>query len=145
MNDYLTVVDSRPAPADPGRQRKQAVGVAALALAVGKPVRTAAREAGVGERTIYRWLKKSAFKRRVAELRERLVSEAVGRLGRAMTGAARVLVELLRSEDEAIKLKAATAIIQLGVKLREHGEVERRLSELEELFGGDDGGCRRGP
>jgi hypothetical protein len=87
MNDALKVPDSRLTAADLGRQRRQAAEVAALALAVGKSVRTAAQVAGVGERTLYSWMKRPVFQRRVDELRERLVSEAVGRLGKAMTGA----------------------------------------------------------
>jgi hypothetical protein len=139
-----TATDSQQAPADPGRQRRHAAGVAALALAVGKPVRAAATRAGIGERTLYTWLKRPTFRRRVAELRERLVAEAVGRLSRAMAGAAWVLVRLLRSEDEATRLRAARAILELGVKVREHGELERRLAELEESLGGRDVGYGRG-
>ena len=139
-----TATDYRQAPADPGRQRRQAAGVAALALAVGKPVRIAATQAGVGERTLYTWMQRPAFKRRVAGLRERLVAEAVGRLSKAMAGAARVLVRLLRSEDETVRMKAATAILHMSIRVREHGELERRVAELEESFGGRDGGYRRG-
>jgi hypothetical protein len=127
-----TATDSRQAPADPGRQRRQAAGVAALALAVGKPVRTAAQEAGVGERTLYSWLRQPVFKGRVSELRERLISEAVGRLSRAMAAAVQVLVRLLKSEDEVTRLRAARAILELGVQVREHGELGPRLQAIED-------------
>lgn len=130
---------SRPTPADSGRQRKNAATVAALALAVGKPVRVAARQAGIGERTMYSWMRRPTFQRKVAELRERLVSEAVGRMSRAMAGAARMLVRLLRSEDEVVRLKAASAILLLGVRVREHGELGRRVLDIEERLSGSGG------
>jgi hypothetical protein len=126
--------------ADSGRQRKQAAGVAALALATGRTVREAADTAGVGERTLYRWLRKPAFRKRVNELRGRMVSEAVGTLSKSMGHAARALDKLLRSRDKKVKLAAAKAILELATKLRASEELERRLDELEQLLDGREGG-----
>lgn len=118
-------------PADPGRQRKQAAGVAALALATGMTVRAAARKAKIGERTLYSWCRLPSFKRLVQEIRGRLVQESIGRLSRDMSAASDVLRKLLKSKAEATRLKAATAIITLAAKLRESEELEQRVAELE--------------
>lgn len=118
-------------PADSGRQRKQAATVAAVALAGGATVRSAARKAKLGERTLYSWLRKPVFKARVNALRARLVTEAVGHLSKDMTAASGVLRKLLRSETETTRLKAARAILELATKLRESEEMEQRIADLE--------------
>jgi len=135
-------MSKRQTPADPGRSsqaaRAQAATVAALAVAAGKPIATAAAEAGIGERTLYTWLRKTEFKRRVDELRDRLVSEAVGKLSKSMGSAADVLEKLLRSRDEGTRLKSSRAILELAVRLRDHDEMARRLADLERRL--DEGG-----
>ena len=50
----------------------------ALALAVGKTIKQAARAAGVSERTAQMWWTEPDFKARVAELRGEMVSRALG-------------------------------------------------------------------
>jgi transposase-like protein len=123
-------------PEDSGRQRKQAAGVAALALATGKTVREAARKAGIGETTLYKWLRKPAFKARVTELRERMVAEAVGKLSRGMAGAAATLERLLKSKDERVKLAAAKAILDSAVKVRDQADLADRLAAVEAALKG---------
>lgn len=121
-------------PADsgsPGRQRKQAADLAATALAAGKPVRLAAAEAGIGERTLYSWMRKESFKRRVAQLRARLVSAAIGRLSKSMGSAAVVLARLMKSPDEQVRLRASKAILDIGGKLTQVEELQRRVEALE--------------
>ena len=120
-----------PDEAGQGKQRKQARMAAALALAVGETVAKAAKKAGISERTVYRWSQQSSFRNRVAELRARLVSEAVGKLSKSMASAAGVLDKLLKSEDEGTRLRAARAVLELTTKLRESEELERRITELE--------------
>jgi hypothetical protein len=106
--------------------------LAAAALAVGKTVKAAAKASGYSERSIYRNLRKTKFRQRVEAIRETLVAEAVGLTTKNMAAAAEVLRKLLRSKSEAIRLRSAKALIELGVELREHGELARRLAELEE-------------
>jgi hypothetical protein len=64
-----------------------------------------------------------------------MVDKALGRLADAMTEAADVLRNLLASEDERVRLPAARALLELGVKLRESVELEERLAALEERLG----------
>jgi hypothetical protein len=129
--------ENLPVPADNGRgKRRQAVEAAALALASGKTYKAAAKRAGIGERTLYRWARQPGFKRRVGELRGRLVNAAVGRLSKSMGAAAGVLRTLLKSEDEDVKFKAARAVLELGTKIREAAEIEDRLADLERQAAG---------
>ena len=130
-----------PTPADDCGKRGHAAGVAALAVAVGKTVAASAAEAGIGERTLYTWLKRPAFKARVSAVREAMVSEAVGKVSADMGRAAGVLGKLLASRSEDVRFRAAAKLIELGVKLRDHDDLARRLAELEgRVNEGADGG-----
>ncbi|HUY31442.1 MAG TPA: hypothetical protein VMV69_01580 [Pirellulales bacterium] len=106
-----------------------------LALAAGSTVRDAAERAGVGERTVYRRLDDAAFRRRVTRARNRVFEQAIGRLTDASASAADTMRSLLSAESEAVRLAAAKSIIEISAKLREIGELTRRLDELEQIVG----------
>jgi hypothetical protein len=103
----------------------------ALALAAGRDVAEAAAAAGVSERTAYRRLADPAFKRRVAELRAGMVDRASGRLADGMADAAAALRDLLGHPDGRVRLGAARAMLEAGVRVREAAELEARLAALE--------------
>jgi hypothetical protein len=48
-----------------------------------------------------------------------------------MADAAAKLRELLTAESETVRLGAARALLELGVKLREGVELEQRVADLE--------------
>src|SRR5262245_43280058 len=103
-----------------GRPRRHAAELAALSLAIGRTVKAAAKRAKISERTLFVWLKKPAFRRKIAELRSRVIDTAVGRLADRMVAAADVLSRLLKSQVELTRLKAAKAVLELSTRLREH-------------------------
>jgi hypothetical protein len=72
-----------------------------------------------------------AFRRRVAELRADMVQRSLGRMADGMSDAADKLRDLLAAESESVRLGAARALLELGVKLRESVELEERLANLE--------------
>jgi hypothetical protein len=108
----------------------------AAALAAGKEVAEAARETNVSERTAYRRLADPQFKRLLAELRGRMVSQALGRLSATMTKASDRLDTLLDSKSERTQLAAAKAVIGLTQQLREQTEIVERLAALEAAAAG---------
>jgi hypothetical protein len=114
-----------------GSGRKAADDVLALALAAGATVADAARQAGVSERTVYRRLDDTAFRWRVTHTRASFVSQTVGLLADAMTDAARTLRDLLTADSDAVRLGAARAILDAGVRLRESEELAERIAVLE--------------
>ncbi len=105
----------------------------AVSLAGGASVAKAAQRHGVGVRTVWAWLADPAFAKTVANLRERAVSRAVGRLSRSMVRAVDRLVLLLDSPSESVQLNAATRILQLAIAGHAQVEIERRIAELERL------------
>lgn len=115
----------------PRRGRGEADELLAAEIAAGKTVRQAAAGAGVSERTAHRRLADPNFKTRVVELRGRMVSDAAGQLAAGMTAAANTLLLLLGSQDEHVRHKTAVKVIDLGVKVIELAELQKRVEELE--------------
>jgi hypothetical protein len=96
---------------------------------------------GLSERTATRRWGDPAFRRRVAELRGEMVARSLGRMADGMAEAADVLRALLDAgTPPAVRLGAARALLELGVKLRESVELEERLRTLEENAAREDRG-----
>jgi hypothetical protein len=109
-----------------------------LALACGATVEVAARQAGVSESTAYRRLAEPAFRQRLQRVRADFVQRTAGTMTAAATEAVRTLLELLKpAAPPPVRLGAAKAVLEIGVKLREIAEVEERLAALEERLDAD--------
>jgi len=105
-----------------------------LALACGASVDAAAKQCDVHERTVYRRLGEPQFKAKLQALRNDMVRRACGMLTAAANEAVRTLLSLQKEATPApVRLGAARAILEMGLKLREMVELETRMSELEEL------------
>jgi hypothetical protein len=103
-----------------------------LALACGATVENAARQCGLSERTVYRRLGETDFRRRLDQLRADMVQRTAGALTAAATEAVRTLLELQKaSHSGTVRLGAARAILELGLKIREVVELEARIAALE--------------
>ena len=107
----------------------------AMLLVAGFPIVQAAREAGVGPRTIHNWLAKSEYRAYINKLRSNFVDEALGRLTVAATRAVDTLVGLLQSPTPSIRLRSATSILDLLIKIRGHKELIERIAGIEEKCG----------
>ena len=114
-----------PGPWNPRQER------VAVLLASGSTVVQAA-ETGAGERTVHGWLDNPAYRAFVARTRDRILDATVGRLTDSATRAVAVLESLLGSENESVRLRAATSILDALIKTREHGEIASRVAELEQ-------------
>jgi hypothetical protein len=109
-----------------------------LALACGATVEVAARQAGVSESTAYRRLAEPVFRQRLQRVRADFVQRTAGTMTAAATEAVRTLLELLKpAAPPPVRLGAAKAVLEIGVKLREIAEVEERLAALEERLDAD--------
>ncbi len=104
----------------------------AVLLASGSTVVQTAAETGAGERTIHGWLDNPTYRAFVARTRDRILDATVGRLTNSATRAVMVLESLLGSENESVRLRAATSILDAMIRTREHGEITARVAELEQ-------------
>lgn len=103
------------------------------ALACGATVEAAARSAGVSESTVYRRLRQAAFRQRLQEVRADMVQRTSAMLTASGLEAVKTLLALQQASTPAsVRLGAARAILEIGLKVREVADLERRLSALEQ-------------
>jgi hypothetical protein len=67
-------------------------------------------------------------------MRRQLTEQAIGVLSAAAVDAANTLKALLSAESDTARLGAARVILEAGPRLREIGEMESRLAELEQML-----------
>ena len=99
---------------------------ALAALLTTSSVPEAAAKAGCSERSLRRWLAEDdSFISEYRERRRRVVEEAEGVLQGAMTDAANVLRDLLKSENEHVRYKVAISILEVGFATADNDLLER--------------------
>lgn len=110
------------------RQRK-----AIAALLSTRNVSEAAQASHVGERTLYRWLTLPDFRAAVTEAEGEAIDAAARRLIGLQDDAITTLQAVLDDSQAgaAVKLRAAQAVLDYLLKLREVRSIEQRLTELE--------------
>jgi hypothetical protein len=122
----------------PRTVRKGADQALLVALACGATVEHAAHKAGLSERTAYRRLDAPAFVRRLEQLRAEMVQRTAGMLTGAGMGSVKVLVDIQAdvSVPAAVRRRSARDVLEMGLKFREAGEIERRLAAVEARLAG---------
>lgn len=114
-----------------GGDRRNADAVLIAALAGGATIQAASAAARVAESTVYRRLRDDEFQRQISTARGEMIARAVGALADASAKAVTTLSDLLDAENESVALGAARSILEMGAKLRENIELERRIADLE--------------
>jgi hypothetical protein len=108
-----------------------------IALACGATIEAAARQVGISERAVYRRLEKPEFKREINQLRSEMIQRAAAMLTAAAMESVKTLLELQKpSVTAAVRLGAARAVLEMGVKLREVADLEQRIAALEQQLAG---------
>ncbi len=106
---------------------------AVAALLTARTIPEAASEAGIGGRTLERWLSEDpAFVAEYRAARRRVVEAAVSRLQDATTEAVDCLKQNLSCGMPSTEVRAASVILDHALKAVELYELETRLSALEE-------------
>lgn len=109
------------------RQRR-----AIVALLTEKDAKKAAEIAGVGYRSLCRWLEDGQFQRELKSAEGAIIAEAVRWLINDMAVNHATMREIRDGRAAPnIKLRAAIALDQALLKWRESLDIEQRLSELE--------------
>jgi len=97
-------------------------------------IRQAAAVAGLGEKTIRRWLRQPEFSRAYQEARRQVFADALADLRVATHDAVEALRKVVREETGALRVKAARTVLELSIRSAETLEFEIRLKRLESLF-----------
>ena len=109
---------------------------AILALLSTKNVAEAAARAKVGKRTLWRWLGDPMFRASLAGAEADMLDAATRRLLQLQEGAIET-VQAIMQDGEAnasVRLRAAQAVLDYLLKLRELRNVEQRLTALEMAY-----------
>ena len=101
------------------------------ALLTSTTIESAAKRAGVSDRTLHVYLNDPAFKRAYLAARRRMVEQSVGVLQQAATGAVATLVRNLKCGNAPVEVRAAQVILDMAFKGVEMLELEQRLAALE--------------
>lgn len=102
-----------------------------LALARGCSATEAAAAGGVSDRTVRRWLENPGFRAEVNRQRAEMLGQTAGALVDAATEAVATLRGALGAEAESVRVRAAVAILNALVTVRETVELEERVAALE--------------
>lgn len=112
-----------------GRKQEEAIA----ALLTQRNIEEAARAAGIGTRTLIRWLKLPEFGKEYRKARREAVQQSIARMQQATGAAASVVLKLMTDPNvpAAVKLRAAECVFDRAFKGVELEDIEARLFELE--------------
>ena len=118
--------------AKPGMELKQERVLAALVETAN--ISAACKAAGVSRKTFYNWQDGDAgFRLRLQTVRERMIAEALDGLALRTREALEAIDAALKDENAATRLRAAQAVLDHLLKLKDVVDLEARLKRLEEL------------
>jgi hypothetical protein len=103
---------------------------AIASLLTTRKLQDAAAEAGVGERTLRRWLDEPSFRAAYAEASRQRLGETVGRLRVVAAEAVDTLRGALSDEHTGHRIRAAIALLDTAIKV-EVDDLARRVEALE--------------
>lgn len=118
-----------------GEKKDRTKEKAIVALLTEPTVKQAAEKAGIGVATLFRWMNDTEFDAQYQEAKNLAFSQAINRLQQSTGKAVDTLNTVMDDADAppASRVSAAKTILELGIKVREQDEFEKRISELEKL------------
>jgi hypothetical protein len=113
-----------------GRKQEEAIA----ALLTHRNIEEAAGAAGIGARTLLRWLKIPEFQAAYRQARRDAYGQAVARLQQGTSAAATTLLKTLidPGTPPSVKVRAAEAIFNHAAKAIEIEDIEARVAALEQ-------------
>ena len=111
--------------------RKQEAAIAALLMQ--RNVEEAARVAGIGTQTLYRWMKEPQFHAAYLEARRATVSQSNARLQQASSAAVSTLLKIMvdSGAPAAARVRAADHVLDHSKRAIETEDIEVRVAALE--------------
>jgi len=106
---------------------------AIAALLTEPTIRDAAKTAGVGEKTLWRWLQDEDFCQSYREAKRQVVQQAVSRLQRITGEAVDVLRDVMADDTKppSSRVAAARIVLDTALKFVELEDLEARVEALE--------------
>lgn len=119
-----------------GKQLEQKQEKAISALLQAQSIREAAKESGIAEATLHRWLKDESFQEAYRAAKREVVQHALCRLQRSAGKAVKVLVDIAEGKKTpaSARVSAAKVILETSLKAVEYEDLEKRISEIEKIM-----------
>jgi hypothetical protein len=109
---------------------------AVLALLTAPSVEAAAKQAGIGHTTLYRWMREdTAFQQAYRAARKHAVEQGIAQVQQATGEAVKALLEVLRDPlaSATSRVQAARVILETALRALEIDDLETRIAALEAL------------
>jgi predicted DNA-binding protein YlxM (UPF0122 family) len=98
-----------------------------------KSVTEACKEARVGRKTLYDWLKQEGFRNELERCRDELFSSAMDRLKANTEKALDKIITLMDSgEKDDVQVRCAQTLLEYAWKLKQSEDLEKRIEFLEQ-------------
>lgn len=99
-------------------------------------VAKASGAAGIGEVTIYRWLKDDGFNSAYRDARRQVVQQGIVKILKSIAAAVTTLTEIMENKEApaSSRVSAAKTILEIGVRATELESLEFRVAELEKMI-----------
>ena len=113
-----------------GRKQEEAIA----ALLTHRNIEEAAGAAGIGVRTLLRWLKLPEFDAAYRDARRKTFGQAVARLQQGTSAAATTLLKVMidPSTPASVRVRAADSVFNHAAKAIEIEDIEARVAALEQ-------------
>lgn len=101
-------------------------------IAASATVRDAARSAGIGRATLYRWLRDEEFRRSIDTLRTEAGDIAKAALQALMLRGIVVLSDAMDDPSPNIRLRAARTTVYAALKANDLKDIQRKIEALDD-------------
>lgn len=127
-----------------GRQLTTRQETAVRALLTEPSIRDTAKSTGIGERTLYTWLKEAGFAHAYREARREAVSRAIGAVQHAAGDAVKTLTDVMTdaTAPAPARVTAARSVLEWAVKAVAIDDLAARLEALEKHLASQHGAQR---
>ena len=125
-----------------GRKKEETIA----ALLSQRNMDEAARTAGIGTKTLLRWLQLPEFQSAYREARRAAFSQSIARMQQASSAAAATLLKIMVDPNApaSCRIRAADSVLGHAAKAMETEDIEVRVSELERTAESTNDGRRFG-
>ncbi len=130
----MKVATARKADFNRGEKLPRKTDVVIAALLSQPTMADAARAAGVGESTLWRWLQNPDFQAKYKEAQRTVVNSSLGQLQAATSEAVATLRRNLTCGKSGDEIRAAAVILDQSAKYLERYELQERIAQLEGLM-----------
>ena len=111
------------------RKKEQAIAALLSQPSIGG----AAKKIGIGEKTLFRWLRLDDFQKEYKNARRQVIDQTIAQIQSVMSEAVQTLLNVM-SDDAApasAKVSAARALLDIGFKVVEIEDLENRIEKIE--------------